>query len=49
MQIAGPGLIIIVLISIAVVAIITIIGVYLSRIVVVPPSEFHVVVSKDKR
>ncbi|NVM54881.1 MAG: SPFH domain-containing protein, partial [Candidatus Helarchaeota archaeon] len=49
MQIAGPGLIIIVLISIAVVAIITIIGVYLSRIVVVPPSEFHVVVSKDQR
>ncbi|NVM30760.1 MAG: hypothetical protein HWN65_18105 [Candidatus Helarchaeota archaeon] len=41
--------IVIVLIVIAVLAALIVVWVFLSRIVVVPPSEFHVVVSKDKQ
>ena len=39
---------IILLVVIGIIAVI-VLGIFLSRIVVVPPSEFHVVVSKDKR
>ncbi len=44
----NPAGLIVALVIIGIVAVI-LLGVFLSRIVVVPPSEFHVVVSKDKR